>query len=591
MREADKGADRSSGGRALRKIVGYLPKLAIFAMRHFASARWAVAMAVLGVIVEYATLTVMLPLSSSRNVGFGAQVTAVWRAVAAAIGLPDNTRTWLWLFLLLLGARILLGLAQVTLNTHVGKKIMASLCGGAFERVVVQESLSLIYQRSVGHYLAIAGDEANRVGQIFFNFVQMFSALLAALIGLVALYFFSSLALKLTGVFLLMAGMALLAMIGRVFAASGKSAHLRRQVSTTFVEAINGIRSIRSMAGEDFVVNRFVDFINRYTRTLFLLEVFSHAARTLPGVFLIFVGLVALYPHTGFFENVSTVFFFSVVAILIRILAFLGEAVTAGGRLVEDVRVAFELEDVLANAQRPTSPVVVDPINSVRDIEFQDLIYAYKLNHAVICGISGRLVAGNCYALVGRSGSGKSTYADLLLGLLSPQQGELRLNGVPYTRLSMNSLRRRVVLVEQHTRIFSGSIWDNIAFGLAPSATELQLAVDGAGLREFIGSLPEGIDTKIDYQGANLSGGQRQRIGLARALVRQPDVLILDEATSALDSQTRDTVIENLRYLFRDRILLFITHDTNVIKLADEIWHLKKGQLVVEANDAIVSSR
>lgn len=589
--ELDKGADNSSGGQALRKIVGYMPKLVIFAMRHFASARWAVALAVFGVTVEYATLTIMLPLGGTRNIGFGVRVTAVWRAVAQTLGLPDNTRTWLWLFLLLLGARILLGLAQVTLNTYVGKRIMAFLCGGAVERVVMHEPLTLIYQRSVGHYLAVAGDEALRVGQIFFNFVQMCSALLAALIGLVALYFFSPLALQLTGIFLLTTGVALLAMIGRVFAASGKAAHLRRQVSTTFVEAINGIRSIRSMAGEEFVVNRFVGFIQRYTHELFLLDMFNHASRALPAVFLIGVGLVALYPRAGFFENVSTVFFFSVVAILIRILTFLGEAVTAGGRLIADVRVAFELEEVLAGAERPPNRVIDDPISAVRDIEFQDLTYAYKINHPVISGISGRLIAGNCYALVGRSGSGKSTYADLLLGLLGPQQGELRLNGVAYTGLNMSSLRRRVVLVEQHTRIFSGSIWDNIAFGLAPSASEMQLAVDFAGLREFIGSLPEGMDAQVDYQGANLSGGQRQRIGLARALVRQPDVLILDEATSALDSQTRDTVLENLRQLFRGRILLFITHDTHVIKLADEIWHIKKGKLTIEINNTVLSSR
>ncbi len=299
--ESDESADNSSGGHALRKIAAYLPRLAIFALRNFASARWAVAMAMLGVLVEYATLTVMLPLSNSRNIGFGAKVIAVWRSVAQTIGLPDNTRTWLWLFLLLLGVRILLGLGQVTLNSYVGKEIMRFLCGGAVERVVIHEPLALIYRRSVGHYLAIAGDEALRVGQIFFNFVQLCSALLAALIGLVALYFFSPLALQLMGIFLLMAGIALTAMIGRVFAASGKAAHLRRQVATTFVEAINGIRSIRSMAGEEFVVNRFVGFIDRYTHVLFLLDMFNHAARVLPGVFLILVGLVALYPHAGFF--------------------------------------------------------------------------------------------------------------------------------------------------------------------------------------------------------------------------------------------------------------------------------------------------
>jgi ABC-type multidrug transport system fused ATPase/permease subunit len=589
MQEDSPHATESSpDGRPLRKIAEYLRKLAVFSLREFSSARWAVALALLGVVVEYATLTIMLPLSNSRNTGVGAQLMQVWRAVAGTLGLPDTTRTWLWLFLLLLAFRILLGLGQVTLNTYVGKRIMGFLCGRAVERVVIHEPLGVIYRRSVGHYLAVAGDEALRVGQMFFNLVQLCSALLAALIGLGALYFFSPLALELTSVFLLASAAALLAMTGKLFATSGKVADLRRKVSTTFVEAINGIRSIRSMAGERFVVNRFLQFIRGYTHGLFVQDMFNHSARAVPAMFLIVVGLIALNPHGGFFESVSTAFFFSVVAILMRVLAFLGEAVTAAGRLVTDVRAAFGLDELLDGAVLPAEEIDASPLQGVLEIGLTEVTYAYKADHPVLSGISGEFVAGNCYALVGRSGSGKSTLADLLLGLLVPQRGELRVNGVLYAELSMNSLRRRVVLVEQHTRIFSGTIWENIAFGLAPDAAEMRAAADAAGLTEFVASLPQGLETQLDYQGANLSGGQRQRIGIARALIRRPDVLILDEATSALDSQTREIVLTNLRRLYKDRILLFLTHDAHVIKQVDEVWHLRKGKLLIEESNSVV---
>lgn len=574
---------------ALRKIVNYLPKLASFAMRNFPSARWVVALALLGVAMEYATLTIMIPLAASKSIGVGAWVTSIWRTVAHALGLPDNTRTWLWLFLLLLGLRILLGLGQVTLNAHVGKKIMAYLCGSAVERVVIHEPLDLIYKRSVGHYLAMTGDEALRVGQIFFNSIQLFSSLLAASIGLVALYFFSPLALGFTAIFLILSAISLLAITSRVFAESGNAARLSRQVSTTFVETINGIRSIRSMAGEAFVVNRFHDIIQRYTRTLFRLDLYNHSSRTLPGAMLILVGLGVLYPRAGFFQDVSTIFFFSVVAILIRILSFLGEAVTAGGRVIADVRVAFELEDVIENAlgKSGADDLQDEVTGTVREIAFHDLIYSYNPQQPVVAGISGRLTAGKCYALVGRSGSGKSTLADLILGLLRPQFGDLSLNGVAYSKMSVYSIRRKVILVEQETRIFSGTIWENVAFGLSPTPTEMAKAIKYAGLAEFVDELPKGLQTRIEYQGSNLSGGQRQRIGIARALVRSPDVLVLDEATSALDAQTVATVITALREMFRDRILIFITHDHNLVKSVDEIWHIKKGKLLIEANRVI----
>jgi ATP-binding cassette subfamily B protein len=141
-----------------------------------------------------------------------------------------------------------------------------------------------------------------------------------------------------------------------------------------------------------------------------------------------------------------------------------------------------------------------------------------------------------------------------------------------------------VVLVEQQTRIFSGSVRENIAFGLTPSDAELRVAIETSCLGEFIDSLPQGLDTLLDYQGANFSGGQRQRIGLARAIVRQPDMLILDEATSALDGLTRDIVLKHLKNMYRNKILLFITHDNNVIKTVDEVWSIKKGGLIIERN-------
>jgi ABC-type multidrug transport system fused ATPase/permease subunit len=131
---------------------------------------------------------------------------------------------------------------------------------------------------------------------------------------------------------------------------------------------------------------------------------------------------------------------------------------------------------------------------------------------------------------------------------------------------------------------------DNISFGRVLSREELDFAVEVAGLREFVNDLPDGLDTKLEYQGANLSGGQRQRIGLARAIARRPDVLILDEATSALDAHTRDLILQQLRREFGDAILVFITHDPHVIRLADEIWRIKSGRLLVETQEPQLAS-
>lgn len=570
----------------IAKVAGYLPKFTSFVFRNFLSAHLAVVVAMAGVLLEYGALSVMLPLASAEGQkagGISSKAVEFWHQAAEILRLPVEPRTWLWLFLLLLGLRIAVGFTQLALNTWVSKRILAHLSGGIFSQVVVNEPLSEIYRRTIGHYTALAGDEAVRVGQVFFHMAQAVSALVAALIGLIVLFIFSPFVFKLTLLFLLLSGLAIGLAMRHVFSWSNESAFLSREANTTFIEAFNGIRSIRSMAGEEFVAQRYRNFINRYGRVLFLLDVFNHGSRSVPGLILIILGLIVLFPGVAGLGEFSVVYFFTVTTMLIRVLSFLGTAVASGGRVAIDIRAAFDLNDIIDSST--ASQIVAEEgakVNSVRSMTITGLSCGYVTEHPVLSEVTVQMRAGRIYALVGRSGSGKSTLSDVLLGLLAPMSGELFIGDQPYDRINLASLRRKVVLVEQQTRIFSGSVKENIAFGLEPTDAALQVAVETSGLAELIDTLPAGLDTRLDYQGANLSGGQRQRIGLARAIVRQPDVLILDEATSALDAQTRELVLRNLKSLFHDRILLFVTHDNYVMQQVDEIWHIKKGKLVIE---------
>lgn len=571
-----------------KKVFHHLPGFIKFVFRNFPAAYAAVAVMVLGVAMEYVAMSVMIPLSNTGRSGSAtsARVTEIWREIATSAGLPDVSNTWLWLFLLIFGIRIAIGLAQVSLYTYVGKRIFAYLSTSAFSRAVSEVPMSEIYKRSVGHYMALAGDESVRVGMLFFYLAQAVSALFAAAIGLAVLYIFSPQVFEFTMLFLALCAVVLSVLMRRVFGLSSESGRLSRAAHTTFIEALNGLRSIRSMGGESYVSERYSSGIHRYAKVLFLIDVYNHCTRTLPGLILLGATLIALFPGASFASEISLVYFFTVTTLLIRVLTFLGAAVSAGGHVAVDIRAVFELDDILGKNDVPRIEHRGEPITSVRNIIFSNLDCGYSADHKVLSGVSAQVRAGNSYAVIGKSGSGKSTLADVFLGLLLPQRGELQLDGVPYSRLDMSTLRQHVVLVEQQTRIFSGSVRENIAFGLSLSDAEVQGAVEAAGLSELVSSLPDGLETLLNYQGANFSGGQQQRVGLARALVRKPDVLILDEATSALDGQTRDMVLQNLRVLFHDKILFFITHDSHVIQSVDEVWHIKNGKLIIERRKA-----
>jgi len=570
----------------LWKLLIFLPGFLAYVLRNFLSAKFALVVTVLGVMFEYFALSVMLPLASSQGQGAGivsSVVVDAWGYVAFWLGFADEPRTWLFFFLFMLGIRIAIGFVQIGLNTWVSKNIMAHLSAEVFSRVLFKESLANVYQHTIGHFIALAGDEAFRLGQVFFNVAQTLSALMAAIIGLIVLTALSPDALKLTLLFLLLSGVCIFANMLKILSWSRESAQLSRNLNTTFIEGLNGIRSIRSMGGEEYVVKRYKTSIDRYGRVLFLLDIFNHGSRTIPGLILILLGLIALHPSTGLLQEFSAIYFFTVTTMLIRVLSFLGTAVSSGGRAVIDIRAAYDVEEIIGhNSADETVTLTGKLVTSVNNIRMSNLFFGYVAAEPILRKVSAQLSAGRSYALVGKSGSGKSTLSDVLLGLLPPMSGDLLIDCLPYDQLNLASLRRRVVLVEQQTRIFSGSVRENIEFGLSPSDREMQLAIKTAGLGEFIDSLPRGLDTRLDYQGANFSGGQRQRIGLARAILRKPDVLILDESTSALDEDTREVVLRNLKELFREKILLFITHDSHVIQAVDEVWQIKGDKLIIK---------
>ena len=574
-----------------QEVIAYFPKFIKYVFINFPSAKYAVFISLTSVALEYLALTVMLPLSNvgaQNDSSISSGILKAWGLVATSLGWSDDSRTWIWVFLFLLCIRILLGFIQTASITFVSKKIMSHLSAGIFRHAITDEPLSEVYKRSVGYYSSLGGDEASRTGQIFFNSMNAISGGVAALVGLVVLFSLSLQAFYFTILFLIICGFFITFAIKKIFPKNAQSIILNREATTVFIESFNGIRSIRSMGGEEYVAAKYLDLILRYSKTLFFLDTHNSSIRIIPGLVLIVLSLIFLFPSNDLIEKISVVSLFSIFAVLTRILSSLSVVVSSGGKMLIDIHSAMDLNDVIRNqGVRNENQELSREVNSqIKTIELCNLSYGYESNNPILLEVSGKLISGNSYALVGESGVGKSTLSDILLGLLVPTSGCINIDGLSYDKIDIRSIRRKVILVEQQTRIFSASIRDNIKFGISCTEDELNYAVDASELRAYVNSLSYGLDTLLDYQGSNLSGGQRQRIGLARALVRNPEVLILDEATNALDVQTRDLVLSNLLELFRDKIILFITHDKTITIMLDEVWNIsnRKIEITIRSN-------
>jgi len=248
-----------------------------------------------------------------------------------------------------------------------------------------------------------------------------------------------------------------------------------------------------------------------------------------------------------------------------------------------------------------TSPEVAPPENPVDpgvirgEIEFRDVRFRYPgAEREVLRGISFRIPAGSTVALVGPTGSGKSTILSLLCRLYDPTGGEILVDGVPLARLDLDRLRAAIGLVPQESFVFSETIAENIALGIGPGEPvedRIREAAAIARLDEAIAAFPDGFETRLGERGINLSGGQRQRATLARAIARDPRILILDDALSAVDTHTEAEILDGLRQVLRDRTAIIVSHRVTAVMDADMILVLDDGRIVEQGTHAELIAR
>ena len=231
----------------------------------------------------------------------------------------------------------------------------------------------------------------------------------------------------------------------------------------------------------------------------------------------------------------------------------------------------------------PNHPITRSPDFS-GEIEFRSLNFAYN-GASVLKDISLRIPAGSSLAIVGPTGSGKTTLVNLIPRIYDAEPGAVLIDGRPIRQFPLDSLRRHIGFVPQETFLFSDTIRENIAFGIAQEDGEAKLddikaAAEAANIAQDIESFPEGYNTTVGERGITLSGGQKQRTAIARALLRSPRILILDDALSSVDTHTEDKILNHLREIMRGRTTIFISHRVSTVRNADSIAVLHQGRIV-----------
>lgn len=350
-----------------------------------------------------------------------------------------------------------------------------------------------------------------------------------------------------------------------------------------FNEAINQIKVVKSFTREASELSRFqrqfasiVGLTRRQTGSWHKIDV----SRSLVLAAIFFGIFIFIFDQTARQRfSVGDMIFLTLLLNQIRMplfsLSFLIDsfqrAVTGSKDFVETMSIVPAISD---------REDAADLIVKSGEINFDDVWFAYQPEKSILSGVSFSVPPGQKVALVGISGAGKSTIAHLLLRMYEPNRGKITIDGQDITTVTQNSLRRNVAVVFQDPAVFSGTIYDNIAYGKdGASADEIEAAARAIGIDQFIESLPKGYHTEIGERGIKLSGGQKQRLAIARAYLKGAPILILDEATSSLDSRAEQEVQLALQRLMQGRTSLVIAHRLSTIRDSDLIITLRHGKV------------
>lgn len=364
----------------------------------------------------------------------------------------------------------------------------------------------------------------------------------------------------------------------------GRIQECTADITSVLQESVASARVIKSFVREDYEVDRF-DVENKANFRANMKNAQLMATLT-PGVELVAaIGVTMIIWYGG--NNVinGTITAGSLVA-------FLTYAVNISNPIKRLTRVIGNIQKALAAAQRVFMIIdMPEEIAESRDakqlpevsgkVEFQNVSFAYNDKGNVITDLSFSVKPGEVIAIVGPSGAGKSTIANLLPRFYDVNKGDIKIDGHSVREVTLDSLREQVGIVPQETMLFNGSVYNNILYGrLDATKEEIEAAAKAANAHDFIMQLTDGYETKLGDRGVNLSGGQRQRIAIARAILKNPRILILDEATSALDTESERVVQEALDRLMVGRTSFVIAHRLSTVKNADKILVLEKGNLV-----------
>ena len=473
---------------------------------------------------------------------------------------------------------------QTYLMSYVGQRVIIDI-REAIYRHLQRLSLSYFDKRQTGTIMSTVTNDVSALQSALVDSVVELVTETIVLIGSLASMFFLHWKLSLLTLFTMPLILQAINTFGRKLRKAGRVLQERTaDITAVLQETIAGIRVIQSFAREEYEINRFGQQ-NFYNFRAQMKTSQLMAALTPIIEFFAAIGVVVIIWYGGMEVIEGTITSGALIAFLIYVVN-LANPVKRISRVYGNIQKAlaaaervFEVLDTKSDIQEQPDAMALPTVQG--HVAMNNVTFSYTPGQTALNNVSIVVSPGQMIAIVGPSGAGKTTIANLLPRFYDPQAGSILVDGHDIRTITLQSLREQIGIVPQETILFNGTVHDNILYGrLDASKAEVIAAAQAANAHEFIEKLPDQYNTAIGERGATLSGGQRQRIAIARAILKNPRILILDEATSALDTESEKLVQQALDKLMVGRTSFVIAHRLSTVQRADLIVVLAKGAIV-----------
>ncbi|HAH69440.1 MAG TPA: ABC transporter ATP-binding protein [Synergistaceae bacterium] len=480
--------------------------------------------------------------------------------------------------------KALFGYGHMYLMTWVGQKVVIDIRLELYDHTQ-RLSLAKLYSKRSGEFLSRITNDVATLQNILAAVVVDFVVQGCTFIGIICFLLFIN--WKLTLVTFVVTPLAVLVIdkaSSKLREVGGTIQEKLAMVAAIAQEALSSIRIVRAFVTEEKEYARFEDESNRHFKAVMkgtqvrgLLEGIVEVILIAALAFILWFGGRDVIK--GRLTAGELLAFLTYIGLLVQPIRVLSRVISTIQQGVASADRVFEILDEKNEVPLPDDPVVLSPMEG--RISFRDVWFAYNDKAWVLKGLDFEIVNGQKVAVVGSTGAGKSTLADLVMRFYDPQKGRILIDGTDIRQLDLKTYRRQIGVVPQDPVLMKGTLAYNIGYGFeGVTDADLIKAAEIAGILDFIRSLPDGFDTGVGERGVTLSGGQRQRIAIARAVVRDPRILIMDEATSSLDALVEQQVQDAMRKAMEGRTSIIIAHRLSTIRDAGRIAVLSGGKLV-----------